>query len=205
MCPQAGLACALLAAVVQRREHTWHAARPPVQLLSWCDRYWGPLEFCQVPGAFLTRLPFVAPMDHILGGQLGRGGGGGHRDRRLGAWGLCGGVAVVVVVAVVGGWVGKGGGGMGAGISRFAVWQGGRAAPHDTQYKLANGHAISARDRAPHPRACDVCPSLRCFPAEPGAFGHSPKDGPQNGPVIHYREYSFLMNERTPKSLKAGA
>lgn len=73
------------------------------KLLSWCDRYWGPLEFCQVPGAFLTRLPFVAPMDHIL---------------------------------------------------------------------------------------------------EPGGFGSGAKDGPQNGPVIRYREYSFLMNERTPKSLK---
>ncbi|KAI3429380.1 hypothetical protein D9Q98_005475 [Chlorella vulgaris] len=36
------------------------------KLLSWCDRYWGPVEFCQVPGAFKSRLPFVAPMDHVL-------------------------------------------------------------------------------------------------------------------------------------------
>ena len=38
-----------------------------LQLLSWCDRYWGPVEYCQVPGAFSTRLPFVAPMDHVFG------------------------------------------------------------------------------------------------------------------------------------------
>lgn len=38
-----------------------------MQLLAWCDKYWGPLEFCQVPGAFKMRLPFVAPMDHVLG------------------------------------------------------------------------------------------------------------------------------------------
>lgn len=36
------------------------------KLLAWCDKYWGPLEFCQVPGAFKMRLPFVAPMDHVL-------------------------------------------------------------------------------------------------------------------------------------------
>ncbi|PSC68170.1 glycosyltransferase family 77 [Micractinium conductrix] len=36
------------------------------KLLSWCDRYWGPLEYCQIPGAFRTRLPFIAPMDHLI-------------------------------------------------------------------------------------------------------------------------------------------
>jgi hypothetical protein len=36
------------------------------RLISWCDRYWGPVEFCQLPGAFKLRLPFVAPMDHWL-------------------------------------------------------------------------------------------------------------------------------------------
>lgn len=40
---------------------------PSLQLISWCDRYWGPVEFCQLPGAFKLRLPFVAPMDHWLG------------------------------------------------------------------------------------------------------------------------------------------
>lgn len=41
------------------------------KLVSWCDRYWGPVEFCQLPGAFKMRLPFVAPMDHVLGGWPG--------------------------------------------------------------------------------------------------------------------------------------
>lgn len=41
-----------------------------LQLISWCDRYWGPVEFCQLPGAFKLRLPFVAPMDHWLGEAL---------------------------------------------------------------------------------------------------------------------------------------
>lgn len=51
-----------------------HLHPPTWQLLAWCDRYWGPLEYCQVPGAFRTRLPFVAPMDHIIGGRpAGRG------------------------------------------------------------------------------------------------------------------------------------
>lgn len=44
-----------------------------MQLISWCDRYWGPVEFCQLPGAFKLRLPFVAPMDHWLGEGLLRG------------------------------------------------------------------------------------------------------------------------------------
>eukprot|EP00192_Tetraselmis_astigmatica_P008881 CAMPEP_0117652350 /NCGR_PEP_ID=MMETSP0804-20121206/2579_1 /TAXON_ID=1074897 /ORGANISM="Tetraselmis astigmatica, Strain CCMP880" /LENGTH=607 /DNA_ID=CAMNT_0005458389 /DNA_START=187 /DNA_END=2010 /DNA_ORIENTATION=+ len=36
------------------------------RLLCFCDRYWGPVEDCRVPGAFATRLPFTCPMDHIL-------------------------------------------------------------------------------------------------------------------------------------------
>lgn len=38
----------------------------PLQLTCWCDRYWGPVERCRLPGARQTRLPFVCPMDHIL-------------------------------------------------------------------------------------------------------------------------------------------
>lgn len=75
------------------------------KLLAWCDRYWGPLEFCQVPGAFKTRLPFVAPMDHMM---------------------------------------------------------------------------------------------------EPANFGGREKDGEENGHIIRFREYSFLQNERSPKSLLEG-
>jgi hypothetical protein len=36
------------------------------RLLCFCDRYWGPVEQCKVPGAFATELPFTCPMDHIM-------------------------------------------------------------------------------------------------------------------------------------------
>lgn len=38
-------------------------------------------------------------------------------------------------------------------------------------------------------------------PAEPFNF----EDNPDQTPPIRFREYSFLANERTPKSLKASA
>ena len=43
-----------------------HPASLSPQLLCFCDRYWGPVEACRIPGATSTRLPFVCPMDHIL-------------------------------------------------------------------------------------------------------------------------------------------
>ena len=52
------------------------------QLIAWCDRYWGPVEHCQLPGAFKMRLPFVAPMDHVLGGCPGEGSGAGAAPRQ---------------------------------------------------------------------------------------------------------------------------
>eukprot|EP00887_Chlorella_sp_A99_P003129 scaffold9.g3129.t1 len=36
------------------------------KLLCLCDRYWGPVEYCQVPGAFKLRLPYTCPLDHVL-------------------------------------------------------------------------------------------------------------------------------------------
>jgi len=36
------------------------------RLVCYCDRYWGPLDECRVPGAMQTRLPFVCPLDHIF-------------------------------------------------------------------------------------------------------------------------------------------
>lgn len=36
------------------------------KLMCYCDRYWGPVHECRVPGAVQTRLPFVCPLDHIL-------------------------------------------------------------------------------------------------------------------------------------------
>ena len=41
-----------------------------------------------------------------------------------------------------------------------------------------------------------------CNPAEPFNFNDVDKNGDM-GPPIQFREYSFLANERTPKSLKA--
>eukprot|EP00892_Ulva_mutabilis_P009534 jgi/Ulvmu1/6953/UM033_0010.1 len=36
------------------------------KITCYCDRYWGPLDACRVPGASQTRLPFVCPLDHIF-------------------------------------------------------------------------------------------------------------------------------------------
>lgn len=36
------------------------------KLQCFCDRYWGPLDRCRLPGATKLRLPFICPMDHIL-------------------------------------------------------------------------------------------------------------------------------------------
>jgi hypothetical protein len=36
------------------------------KLQCYCDRYWGPVDRCRIPGAFKMQLPFVCPMDHIL-------------------------------------------------------------------------------------------------------------------------------------------
>ncbi|KAL6754384.1 nucleotide-diphospho-sugar transferase-domain-containing protein [Haematococcus lacustris] len=36
------------------------------RIACYCDRYWGPLEDCRLPGAAQERLPFVCPMDYVL-------------------------------------------------------------------------------------------------------------------------------------------
>lgn len=36
------------------------------KLMCYCDRYWGPVDACRIPGAPQTRLPFVCPLDHVL-------------------------------------------------------------------------------------------------------------------------------------------
>lgn len=33
-------------------------------------QYWAPLEDCRIPGALQERLPFMCPMDYVLGAQL---------------------------------------------------------------------------------------------------------------------------------------
>ena len=36
------------------------------KLMCYCDRYWGPLQRCRLPGATRLVLPFVCPLDHIF-------------------------------------------------------------------------------------------------------------------------------------------
>lgn len=36
------------------------------KLLCYCDRYWGPLHRCRLPGARKLQLPFICPLDHIF-------------------------------------------------------------------------------------------------------------------------------------------
>jgi hypothetical protein len=36
------------------------------KLQCYCDRYWGPLHRCRLPGANKLRLPFACPLDHIM-------------------------------------------------------------------------------------------------------------------------------------------
>lgn len=36
------------------------------KLLCYCDRYWGPVERCRLPGATRMQLPFICPLDHIF-------------------------------------------------------------------------------------------------------------------------------------------
>lgn len=36
------------------------------KLLCYCDKYWGPVDRCRLPGARKTQLPFVCPLDHIF-------------------------------------------------------------------------------------------------------------------------------------------
>lgn len=127
--------------------------RFPLQLLAWCDRYWVPLEFCQVPGAFHTRLPFVAPMDHILGARPG------------GSWAVA----------------------MEARLGRGSVIDARAGSIQPLQLPLFHQHKPSLL------RWCSFC----C--AEPYNFDDLAIG---DKAAIQFREYSFLMNERTPKSLQ---
>lgn len=36
------------------------------KLQCYCDRYWGPLHRCRLPGASKLQLPFICPLDHIF-------------------------------------------------------------------------------------------------------------------------------------------
>ena len=36
------------------------------KLQCYCDRYWGPVYRCRVPGASKLQLPFICPMDHVF-------------------------------------------------------------------------------------------------------------------------------------------
>ena len=96
---------------------------------------------------------------------------------------------------------------------RQAGRQGGRARGQKRvagqgESQSAGAPACRARHYSPPPRGLPArhLPTQHlatcCAPAEPYNFNDMDKSG-DTGPPIQFREYSFLANERTPKSLKA--
>ena len=145
------------------------------KLISLCDRYWGPLEFGQVPGAFKTRLPFVV-----------RGSGGGGSGEQ-GWWALGG----------------RAGAARATCYSCTRARRTHSRTHSRTRVPMDHTHPTPPHTHScTHSRTHALAQVPMDHILEPFNFNDKPGEF---GPAIDFREYSFMANPRTPDSVKVCA